>query len=326
MTYIVAPSYTREGSVGIGGAATALYRLDRTDSLMPPSDFQFSGSVAIKGFYVLGLSGNTYFKGNKSYMRYAASFSRKTLDFWGINYDACNTNPVSEYIRQQIKVDANYFYKLLTVFRIGLGATLNYTDAVKTLAPAYLQGQKPNYFLSSINATVEYDTRDFPLNPKRGIYVMLNGSLYPRFTGNFNRTLLTTTFQFNAFHPLWKGAHMGYDLYGQFNSSDAPWAIREELGAGSKRMRGYYAGRYIDCSIVSMQAELRQHIWKRLGCVAWAGAGTVFSRPADITFNHILPNYGLGLRIEVKHNVNMRVDYGFGRGTAGFVLQMTEAF
>lgn len=33
-SFVAAPSYTREASFGIGGAASGLYRLDRTDSIM----------------------------------------------------------------------------------------------------------------------------------------------------------------------------------------------------------------------------------------------------------------------------------------------------
>ena len=326
MTYIVAPCYTKEGSFGLGGAVTALYRTDRTDSIMPPSDFQLTGSASLKGFYTVGVEGDTYFKGNKSYLVYSATFSRKTLDFWGIDYDACAANPVSKYTRQRVMVDADYIYKLPANFRIGGGIVVNYTGAVSLRHPAYLDGQQDSYFLSGISATVQYDTRDFPLNPKRGVYVMLKETLYPRFTGNFNKTLPTTTFQFNAYHRLWKGAVLGYDVYGQLNSSEAPWTLREELGAGSCRMRGYYAGRYIDCCLTSVQAEIRQQIVKRLGCVAWGGAGTVFSNWKDIRLNRILPNYGVGLRFEVKHNVNLRVDFGIGRHTTGFVVQMKEAF
>ena len=40
----------------------------------------------------------------------------------------------------------------------------------------------------------------------------------------------------------------------------------------------------------------------------------------------VLPNYGLGLRVEFKHNVNIRIDYGFGKDTGGFVFQFAEAF
>lgn len=69
MSFVVAPSYTREGSFGLGGAATALYRLDRQDSLMQPSDLSLSGNVSVKGFYSLTVKGNTNFKGNKSRFR-----------------------------------------------------------------------------------------------------------------------------------------------------------------------------------------------------------------------------------------------------------------
>ena len=40
----------------------------------------------------------------------------------------------------------------------------------------------------------------------------------------------------------------------------------------------------------------------------------------------VLPTYGLGLRFEFKHNVNLRLDYGFGKGTSGIVLAFGEAF
>lgn len=326
MTFIVSPCYTREGSFGIGGAATALYRLDRRDSIMQPSDLQLTGSATIKGFYSLGLKGNNHFKGNHSMLSYAVTFSRKTLDFWGITYEDCARNPISQYVRQQIKFDADYTFKINKNLRVGAGGIINYTTATKILDPSYLNGQKTDYFFSGISATVQFDTRDFILNPQKGIYLMLKETIYPEFMGGYDKTLWTTTFQFNAFHNLWKNAILGYDIYGKFNSPTAPWTLREELGSGTCRMRGYYSGRYIDNSLVSTQIELRQHIINRIGCVAWVGAGTVFPELKKFKFDNLLPNYGIGVRIEIKHNVNMRIDYGFGKQTAGFVFQMTEAF
>jgi len=63
MSFVVAPCYTKEGSFGIGGAATALYRLDRKDSIMQPSDISLSGSATINGFYGITIKGNNHFKG-----------------------------------------------------------------------------------------------------------------------------------------------------------------------------------------------------------------------------------------------------------------------
>ena len=39
-----------------------------------------------------------------------------------------------------------------------------------------------------------------------------------------------------------------------------------------------------------------------------------------------LYNYGIGLRFEFKHNVNARIDYGFGKHTSGLVFAIGEAF
>ena len=118
MSFVVAPCYTREGGVGIGGAATALYRLDKRDSTMQPSDFSISGSVTVKGFYGITLKGNNHFKGNRSRLSYLVQFQNKNLDFWGVSYDACTRNPMSGYKRQMINWESDYVYKLTSDFHI----------------------------------------------------------------------------------------------------------------------------------------------------------------------------------------------------------------
>lgn len=331
ISFVVAPSYTREGSFGIGGAATALYRLDRRDSLMQPSDLSLSGNASVKGFYTLSLKGTTNFKGNKSKLSYRLAFQHKNLDFWGVSYGACSANPVTEYKKQMFRVETDYIYKVTKSLHIGAALNVNYT-AGKVTQPGgdrqidYLEGQKDSYFFAGIGLSLSYDTRDFILNPTRGVYVMLKEMFYPELMSTHDRTVYSTTAVFNYYQRAWPGSVIALDLYGHFNSSNAPWTLREELGGDGSRMRGYYAWRYIDNSYMAAQLELRQHIAGRLGCAAWAGGGTVFPSFSKLKLNDVLPNYGLGLRFEFKHNVNVRVDYGFGKGTGGFVFQFAEAF
>ena len=59
---------------------------------------------------------------------------------------------------------------------------------------------------------------------------------------------------------------------------------------------------------------------------AWGGAGVTFPRFDALQRSDVLPTWGVGLRFEFKHRVNLRVDYGFGRDTRGIVFQMSEAF
>jgi outer membrane protein assembly factor BamA len=326
MSYIVAPCYTYEGSFGIGGAATGLYRLDRTDSIMQPSDISLSGSAQVKGFYGITVKGNNNFKGNKSRLSYILQFQNKNLDFWGVSYDACNQNPISGYKRQMIKWQSDYIYKLTPNIHLGAALNLNYTKASDIVNPIYLEGQKASYFFTGIGLSVSYDTRDFILNPKQGIYFMLKETYYPRFMSTYDKDIFGTTVVFDAYQKAWKGSVFAFDLYGQFNGKNIPWTLREEVGSGTSRMRGYYEGRYMDSNQIFAQMELRQHIYSRIGCVAWVGGGTVFPSFDKLRMQNILQNYGLGLRVEFKHNVNIRIDYGFGKETAGFVFQFAEAF
>lgn len=95
----------------------------------------------------------------------------------------------------------------------------------------------------------------------------------------------------------------------------------------SYSMRGYYEGRYRDKHKLEMQAELRQHVWKRNGIAVWAGAGTIFGKFGSLRADRILPNFGIGYRWEFKKDVNVRLDYGLGKGgQSGFIFNINEAF
>ena len=48
--------------------------------------------------------------------------------------------------------------------------------------------------------------------------------------------------------------------------------------------------------------------------------------PIWFDWSETLPNYGVGLRWELKKRVNVRLDYGFGKKTSGFLLSLNEAF
>lgn len=325
ISFVASPSYTREASFGIGGMASGLYRLDRKDSIMSPSDITLTFNASVFGFYAIGAKGNNYFKGRKSFLTYDVFFSSKPLDFWGISYNDCNVNPVINYTRQQIQIDANYKYKMANNLYVGAVLDFNYTNATKIDNIDYLNGEDRSYLTTGIGASIQYDSRDFIPNPQKGVFLMFKQTFFPKLLGSSGKTLSRTTFVANTYQKIWSGGILAFDLYGQFNSNDIPWTLKEQLG-GNQRMRGYYAGRYIDNNIVVSQIELRQHLAQRLGCTFWFGGGTVFPTLNKFEMKHILPTYGIGFRWEFKHNLNARIDYGFGKQTAGFVFNIAEAF
>lgn len=326
VSFAVAPSYSREGGFGLGGSATGLYRLDRRDSTMAPSNVTLGANASLNGSFSIIGSGTNYFTDKHTRLIYSARFTRKVLNFWGTTFDACAINPTSEYERLQLKADADYNYRVCRYFYFGVVMNFNYTKAARVLNPNYLAGQRDAYYLTGIGASFQIDTRDNPTNPQKGLYLLLREVAYPKFFGTADMTNWATTFTLCGYQPLWKGGLIAGDLYAQLNNENAPWILREELGGVMGRMRGYYAGRYIDACQMSVQVELRQHIASRFGCVAWVGAGTVFPSLKKIQWKNILPNYGIGLRVEFKHNMNLRIDFGLGNDTAGFSFGFAEAF
>ena len=288
-------------------------------------DCRLSGSVTLRGAYLLTAEGNTYFKGRRSRLAWRVGLQNKPLDFWGIDRQACAVNPAIAYTRRQVATSLHYRYAWQKHLFVGARFELLYAHAVQIDDPAYLQGQRASYLESGLGVSLEYDSRDFIPNPRRGIYLSAVQTIWPAGLGNYGRTLWRTTLTADYYQPVWRGGLLAFDLYGRFGSDNLPWPMREQLG-GRWRMRGYYEGRYTDNHIVAAQVELRQSITRRLGFVVWYGGGTVFSDFGSLRWEDLLPSYGIGIRFEFKHNINLRVDYGFGRQSGGVIFSMGEAF
>lgn len=330
LSFAVTPSYTREAGFGIGGAATGLYRMDRNDTLPNPSDIFASINASLNGFFVVTVKGNNLFPDNRSRLSYKFEIYRKRLDFWGINSEETANNPKSKYDRRQIDLQAEYIYRLTHNFFAGFQFRADYTDARDMHNPEYLLGERPQYYVTGLGLSFEYDTRDNLITPTRGVHIAYKPMIFLKPLGNAPATFLSHTLIANAYMGLWKGAVLAFDWYAKLNSSRAPWTMREMLASDGIRMRGYYMGEFIDNNQIASQIELRQRVYRRLGFTIWGGGATVFASLDEFKNRDIRPewlhNYGIGLRFEFKHNVNARIDYGFGKHTSGIVFAIGEAF
>ncbi len=326
ISFAVSPYYSQETSFGLGGQLSALYRLDRKDSLMQPSDLTLIGGGSINGTYSVGVQGNINWTRNKR-MNYVMEFKSQHRDFWGIDFNSCANNPAISVRFNRVNICADYQQRFSGNWFWGIAARIKY-GAIELDKPEYIQGQDKKGFFSGLGFSIVYDTRDFILNPKKGMMFMIRHIYYPNKLGNNKFDVGYTTAQFNAYHRLWKGAIMAYDVFAETNITDGelPWQLKEEICYDDRRMRGYYSGGYMDNNQICVQAELRQNIYKRLGAVVWGGGGTFFKTFESFHERQILPNYGAGIRFEMKKNTNLRVDFGFGRHESSIIFNFGEAF
>jgi len=329
-TFIAGPYYSNSLSFGIGALASGLYRIDRTDSIAPPSDVSLYANASITGYYMVGVSGNNIFTGNRNRIDYDMWFQSQPTYFWGLGYRAARDNPRSRYVAKQYDFKVRYLHRLFEDTYGGAFVEFDYMRGIKFTRKDYLDGQRDHYAATTIGLLLQYDTRDFIPNPSHGVYVCVQEAVRPKGMGTCGHTLWHTDVTIDGYVPLWRGGVLAMDLYAEFNSAGTPWTLYARMG-GSRRMRGFYEGRFADQNMVTLQVELRQRIWRRIGCTVWGGAGNVFRRTDDFRWNHTLPNYGVGLRWEFKHRVNIRIDCGFGpkingKLVNGLLFSINEAF
>ena len=320
------PHYSTDTKLGIGLVAAGLYRTDRNDSILPPSNISLFGDFSSVGFYLLGIRGTHLFPHDRyrlDYTLYGFYFPSKV---WGIGYDEGNLDAnESEMKRWQARIKVDFLFRLAPRFYMGPTASYDFVLAKEVERPELLHGMDRRTSNLGVGLTMVYDSRDVMTNPHRGIYASLSQHFRPNFLGN-DYTFCTTDWRLNLYRKVWKGGLIATDFRGTLNFGDPSWGMMALLGS-SNTMRGYYEGRYRDKHKMEGTIELRQHVWKRNGLVVWAGAGTVFPKFSALRFRKILPNYGLGYRWEFKKNVNVRLDYGFGKnGQSGFLFNINEAF
>lgn len=322
-------AYSQETSVMFTLSSRAVYSTCRTDPLTPESTVAASVNVSVSGFHRLRVSGETFFDRGDRRLTYSVQTSRLPVKFWGLGYDAADNNPRTRYTRNDTSVDVRYMNRVAGAFSLGAGLNLRYGKgrSFDETGENYLRpaGGMRSALSAGAGLAAEFDTRDDRYRATRGVYLSLLAEARPKWMGDCNSTLWHITAVADWFHPLWNGAVLAADLYGDLWSSATPWLFWPTAG-GASRMRGYYAGRYADRKMLTAQVEIRQRIYGRFGCCAWAGAGNVFPSHRSIDLTHTLPNYGIGLRMEAGPRNTVRVEYGFGRHSNGLIISMNEAF
>lgn len=320
------PHYASDTKFGLGLVAAGLYRTDPNDRILPPSNVSLYGDVSSVGFYMLGVRGNHIAPKGRYRIDYHLYFYSFPADFWGIGYEmGDNDANKSDMKRWQAQAEVSFLFRVADNFYIGPMASYDYVIGKHIERPELLQGMDQHTWNVGAGVSLVYDNRDNLTNPHRGIYLNINQMFRPRFMGN-DYAFSTTAFRFDAYQRLGKGTVLAEDIGANLNFGNPSWGMMAELG-GTHSMRGYYEGRYRDKHSLEATVELRQHVWKRNGIVVWVGAGTIFPKFSALRSKQILPNAGVGYRWEFKKNVNVRLDYGFGKsGQSGFLFNINEAF
>ncbi|MDH5467113.1 MAG: outer membrane protein assembly factor [Candidatus Aminicenantes bacterium] len=330
--------YMPETRWGVGGGGLLTYRPKAAPPDQRPSSLLFQAYYTQNKQYGIEISPEVYLKNEAYIVQGYFKVSKFPDKFWGIGNNTPDLEEGLEdkdYLNYTPKIfnfELSVQRQILKEQRLYAGVQLKYENFdIVGMAPLGLlvSGEVPGSTggtLTSLGFLITWDTRDNIFYPFTGNLFQLNVDFYtPAFGSDFEFT--TIKMDLRKYFTLFPSHVLAVQALLWNVSGEPTFRHLAEIG-GEQIMRGYYTGRYRDHSMYALQAEYRVKVWKFIGMVAFAGVSNVADKIGNLGFDNIKYSVGLGLRFCVvpKERTNIRLDYGFGKGTSGMYITAREAF
>lgn len=301
---VAVPIPTSDPTLGSGLTVVAGY-LFTLDAGSKPSGIGVAALGTSNGSEAYGLAANFAFNNNRWQIEtlYADA---------NINYDLFT--PVGELpVRQDGRIiRAEFSYGFRPDFSVGFAT--RYLDT--SVAPDGTGFQIPppfDQFLSmkivSPALVAQWDRRNDTIYPTSGFNLKAQASYsytLEGITGDYSKAFVNYTHYFN---PVPNGV-IAMRASTCAASDDTPFFDQCSLGA-TDAFRGFPVTQFLDFRTASLQAEYRHRFTKRLGAVAFVGAGQTGARFSELSSGGTHSAYGLGARYRVskKFPVDLSVDW-----------------
>ncbi len=333
--FIAAPviSYSPETDFAFGVGAKYLFKFEGSGEETRVSNMPITFQYTLNNQYFLYSGFEIFTNQEKWIIEGNILLQNYPRLYFGIGNDTEESaEEVYEY--NQLLVEPIFLKQMfLEHLFIGGGFRVNHIYNTEVEEDGLLALDMPDGFDGSTSVGAEvaalYDSRDVILNASKGWYLEFTHGKYGEVLGGTNNFNLTRI-DLRHFLKVSKNNDdvLAFQFVGRAVRGNLPISEYSLLGS-SEIMRGYREGRFLDRDLLATQVEYRKNFKNtRLGAVAFLGTGDVYRNLDEFQFSGLKPNYGVGVRykIDKEENLNLRLDFGFGRGTNEIYLSIAEAF
>jgi hypothetical protein len=341
----VIPGYTPEMKFMLTGGGIISWTNNRMDPQLPRSNMAVGFAMSTTGAMVINLRPVTFWAGDR--FRLNAQFWYKDMpdNYWGVGYDkgagTTESDSTTAYRRNWFQFRGDALFRIGGDLFAGITWDGNYTRGSEESPGVAADGDYLLYndrpWNSGIGIVARYDSRDITVNAWKGLFLNARFLFYSPALGGDN-TFHMGMVDYRQYHRIGgrDGRVLVWRLVSRMTLGEVPYGEMSQLGTPFD-LRGYTWGQYRDKSMTYGILEYRHTFSRRdgrlsrHGFVSWMGAGGIYDLEASVadrrnSSNSILPNAGIGYRLEVQPRLNMRLDFGVGRGTTGFYFNIVEAF
>jgi hypothetical protein len=321
---VPAIGYTPETKTYVG--LVTIFTFNNTsDSLTRSSNAKLEFVYTWNKQMIFETDWNYFFPGEKWFTKGRVQYFSKYPDlYYGIGFNTPDSGELS-FESTRLKFDADLFRNIKS--KLFVGAGINYTtyQEIKSLNDSLFYPELKDENNLGIKLIFLKDARNNILSPSEGDYLEVSNSF------NFG-TLFYIKFSFDYRYYLDFGKTKSNILAGRFYHSSVfgtpPFYDYPMIGS-DKYVRGYYLGRFRDKNFSTLQFELRNQLFWRIGIATFGGVSMIYEKVNQIETETFKPNAGVGIRFLVDKNegTNLRFDYAVGAGNqSGFYISFGESF
>lgn len=321
--------YSPETKLAFGSGGILNFRAGRNKEQTRASTVWAFGTYNLARQFQVMVKPEIYFERNRFFLSGNLRYERTPQNFFGIGNDMPSTAEES-YTPRIVTVQLGVKKRFLGHFFAGVQydfeqMTMEKVEPGGMLSTGSITGSRGG-LLSGFGASLDWDTRDAVLYPRKGVFFQLTVDTYSAMTGS-DFTFTSLKLDCRKYFLVAPDQVLALQAYIRSTAGEVPFHKLALLG-GESLMRGYYKGRFRDKDILAIQAEYRVMVTQRIGVVGFAGLAKVFPEFADFKLNNIKYSVGTGVRyiLNKREGTNLRLDMAWGKASFGLYVTVQEAF
>lgn len=321
--------YTPETKMAGGSAVSYFFRESGSEITSRPSTIMPTLIYTQKKQIMSELAADLYWKDETYHLKGYISYIKFPDKFYGIGNNTSEDDE-EDYTPENVLLLLNFQLKIRQGLYLGVqyefeDSKIKEVEEDGLLVAKDILGSEGGR-VSGAGILINWDTRNNIYYPSSGSFHQLSSILFSNVLGSdydFNSYNLDS----RKYFPLFSSHVLAFQGYINIITGDPPFQMLSLLG-GQNLMRGYYTGRYRDKNMIAFQVEHRFPVWWRFGMVGFVGVGDVADKIRNFERRNFKPSVGLGIRylFNRKEMMNLRLDFGYGKDTAGFYITFLEAF
>ena len=311
--------------------AFTMRRGNKQDSITQPSSVSGLGYYTLNSQYKMVVESNLMLNKNKAIWKTSLINTSYPLLFYGIGNET-DLNNERTLNSSNFQISMQYLFRIWRKWYLGPAYDYYYyydVDLAEGSRP--LPGDEVLLrnnlgHQSGLGLKLSMEGRDNRLNAKKGFFVDASYQIFDQAIGShFNYKFFQMDVRY--YTTPFKKITIATQLRVQSKQGEVPVQSLCLLG-GDYSMRGAYLGRYRDKILMDSQVEVRFPLFWIIGGTIFGGAGQVAPKYQEINLGSFHGIYGAGLRLKVdsKHDINLRVDMGFSKDQQIFIMNFAEAF